>query len=324
MRKAFLLLFTVALLTSCAVTKDSNDFVFPTKTGKMLYLRSYNNALRLWKVKYIEDDVQTTYGLAHVIISGPKNGAPVVLFHGTDASSTMWFPNIQELSKKYRVYAIDYPMEAGKSLATVESMNPKDMVVYYNEVFKHYDLQNINIVAASRGGWVATLLALETENRIGKLVLLSPAQTFGGVDKLFKAMSALKLKMFPNPKRLNRFFEQFSVYPEKIDHKYKEQFYLANKFGRSKPDLMKMTRFSKESLQSLKMPVFVLVGDHDVINSQDILLRAAEMIPHVETAVIKDAGHFLSIDQADLVNEKIIEFLDKKYAPDDLSSVPKS
>jgi pimeloyl-ACP methyl ester carboxylesterase len=312
MRKVLVLFLAVGLLSSCAVTKDSNDFVFPTKTGKLLYLRSYNNALRLWKVKFTEEDVKTSYGLAHVIISGPKNGKPVVLFHGTDASSTMWFPNIHALSQKHRVYAIDYPMETGKSVAIVKEMDPKDMIIFYNEIFTHYDLKNISIVAASRGGWVATLLALEPVNRVGKLVLLSPAQTFGGVDKIGKAFSAVKLKMFPSPKRLNRFFEQFSYYPEKIDRKYKEQFYLANKFGRSKPDLMKMVRFSKTDMQTLKMPVLVLVGDHDVINDVDILIRAQEFIPQAETAIIKDAGHFLSIDQSETVNKKIIEFLDKK------------
>lgn len=312
MRKVLLLLFSLALLTSCAVTQDSNDFVFPTKAGKQKYLKAYNNALKLWKVKYLEEDVKTSYGLAHVIISGPKNAPPLVLFHGTDASSTMWFPNIQALSKKYRVYAIDYPMETGKSLAKVKEMEARDMVLFYNEIFTYYDLKKINVVAASRGGWVATLLALEPVNRIGKLVLLSPAQTFGNVDKPIKAMSALKLKMFPSQKRLNRFFTQFSHYPEKIDKKYKEQFYLANKFGRSKPDLMKMMRFPKESLQELKIPVLVLVGDHDVINDAGILERAKEVIPHAQTAIIKDAGHFISIDQATEVNQIIIDFLHQK------------
>lgn len=312
MRKAFVLLLLLGLLSSCAVSKDSNDFVFPTKAGKSLYLHSYNNALRLWKVKYTEQDVITSYGLAHVIIAGPKNGKPIVLLHGTDASSTMWFPNIQALSKKHRVYAIDYPMETGKSVATVKSMEPRDMVLFYNEVFAHYGLNNINLVAASRGGWVATLLALEPDNRIGKLVLLSPAQTFGSVDKLGRALSALTLKMFPSPKRLNNFFKQFSEYPEKIDHKYKEQFYLANKFGRSKPDLMKMYRFPKEQLQTLTQPMLVLVGDRDVINDKDILHRAVETIPHAQTVLVRNAGHFLSIDQAATVNEKIVEFIDQR------------
>lgn len=312
MRRILLVFFIAVMASSCAVTQDSNDFVFPTKTGKAKYIKAYNNALKLWKVKYTEEDVKTSLGLGHVIVCGPVNGEPVVLFHGTDASSTMWFPNIAALSKKYRVYAIDYPMETGKSLANVKEMAPVDMARFYNEIFYYYRLDKINVVAASRGGWVATFLALEPGNRIGKMVLLSPAQTFGNVDQLGKAMSALKLKMFPNEKRLNRFFEQFSQHPEKIDKKYKEQFYLANKFGRSKPDLMKMYRFPKEQLQSLKIPVLVMVGDHDVINNKDILEKARELIPQAQTALIEDAGHFLSIDQATAVNKKIIDFLNTK------------
>lgn len=308
MRK-LLLLFTAVLLTSCAVTPTSNDFVFPTRSGKEKYIRAYNNALKLWKVKYVEENVKTDYGLAHVIISGPKDAEPIVLLHGTDASSTMWFPNVADLSKNFRVYAIDYPLETGKSLANVKEMGPRDMIHFYNQVFAYYNLNKIDVVAASRGGWVATLLALERENRIGKLVLISPAQTFGGVDQIGKAISAMKLKMFPNEKRLNRFFEQFSHYPEKIDHKYKQQFYLANKFGRSKPDLMKMTRFSKEELATLKMPVLVMVGDHDIINDVKILDRAKELIPHCETQLVTDAGHFVSVDQPAVVNKRIIDFL---------------
>lgn len=312
MRKIVSLLLTVTLLSSCAVSKTANDFVFPTRAGKDKYIRSYNSALKLWKVKYEETDVMTKFGSAHVIMAGPKNGQPLVLFHGTDASSTMWFPNVKAFSKKYRVYAIDYPLETGKSVASVQDMNPNDMIHFYNEVFNHFSLKNINIVGASRGGWVALLIALEAENKVGKLVLLSPAQTFGGVDKLGKAMTALTLKMFPSRKRLNSFFREFSFYPEKIDNKYKEQFYLANKFGRSKPDLMKMTKFGEDKLGTLKIPVLVLVGDHDVINSVDILDKAAKTIPNVETALVKDAGHFLSVDQPEIVNKLILDFLNKK------------
>lgn len=321
MRKIAFLFLIALSLTSCAVTQDSNDFVFPSRMGKQLYLRSYNNAMRLWDVKYEEANVPTQYGVAHVLIAGPRNAPAVALFHGTDASSTMWYPNIEALSKRHRVYAIDYPLETGKSLAYVRNMDPNDMIRFYNEVFAHFKLDQVSIVAASRGGWVATLLALEPQNRVDKLVLLSPAQTFGSVDHLFKAMSALKLKMFPSMPQLNRFFKQFSNHPEKIDHKYKEQFYLANKFGRSKPDLMKMYRFSKEKLQGLQIPVLVLVGDHDVINDTAILDRAKAQIPHAETAIIPDAGHFISIDQASLVNKLMTDFLDQPHADTQLPSL---
>lgn len=287
----------------------ANDFVFPTRTGKDKYIQTYNTALKLWKVNFVETDVMTKYGSAHVIICGPKTGEPLVLFHGTDASSTMWFPNVKALSKKYRVYAIDYPLETGKSVASVQSMNPKEMILFYNEVFNYFKLRKINVVAASRGGWVAMLIALEAENKVAKLVLLSPAQTFGGVDKLHKAMTALALKIFPSRKRLDAFFKGFSFYPEKIDSTYKEQFYLANKFGRSKPDLMKMGRFDEADLKTLQIPVLVLVGDHDVINNVNILEKAVKTIPNVETTLIKNSGHFLSVDQPEVVNKRILDFL---------------
>ena len=308
----YLLLFSaVLILSGCSASKATNDFIFPTAEGKQKYIESYNKTLSLWGVPYQEKEVETSFGTAHVIISGPENGEPVVLFHGTDSSSTMWFPNASALSEKYRIYAIDYPVEAGKSVLNQPDLSTVEMVKFYNEVFDFFKMKNINLVAASRGGWIATYLALQPNNKVKKLILLSPAQTFGWVDKKGKALSAMALKFFPSKKRLDKFFYRFSDFPEKIDDKYKEQFYLANKYGKSKPGLTKMIKFSESKIRSLKIPVMVFVGEHDVINNAKSLDKAKELLPNAETILVKNAGHFLSIDQSELVNKKIIEFLDK-------------
>ena len=68
--------------------------------------------------------------------------------------------------------------------------------------------------------------ALQPGSRAKKLILLSPAQTFGAVDKKGQALSAIALKIFPDRAKLAIFFKKFSFFPEKIDRKYKEQFYL--------------------------------------------------------------------------------------------------
>jgi len=312
MRHLFLLSLLL-IVSGCAVTRTSNDFIFPTKEGKAKYVAAYDDTMKsLWNVPFKEEDVPTTFGFAHVIISGPQHGEPVVLFHGTDASSTMWFPNIKAISKDYRVYAIDYPVEAGKSLMNLPDLSNKQMIQFFNEIFDWYALKNINFVAASRGGWIATYLALQPESRVKKLILVSPAQTFGGVDKKGKALTALVLKMFPDRAKLAIFFDRFSFYPEKIDAKYKEQFYLANKYGKSKPGLTKMLQFREKDISSLKIPVLVMVGDHDVINNVKILEKAKALLPDCETLLIKNAGHFISIDQSEIVNKKIVDFLNKK------------
>lgn len=311
MRNLLLLLTLIILLTGCSSSKITLDYVFPSKKEKKQYIDSYNLTLKLWDVPFEEIDVKTSYGLAHVIICGPKTGEPVILFHGTDASSTMWFPNVKEFSKDHRVYAIDFPLEAGKSVADRIKLSNKETGIFYNEIFDHFQMKNINLVGVSRGGWMATYLAVQPDNKIKKLILLSPAQTFGGIQNLGKVLSGLVLKLYPSEKSLTKFFKSFSSDPDKIDSLFKNQLFLAYKYGNSKPRLLDMTRFSEKNLRSLKIPVMVLIGDQDIVNDEKIFVKAHKFIPNVETAVIKDAGHFLSIDQSEIINIKVVEFLNK-------------
>lgn len=308
------LLFKLALIflfVGCASTKKAkfDDYVFKTNNEKQAYINSYNKALKLWDIPYSEENIKTTYGTAHVIIAGSKNEKAIVLLHGMDASSTMWYPNIKPLAKNHRIYAVDFLMEAGKSTLSAKSLSSEEIAILYNEIFDHYKLKNFDIIGASRGGWIATLLATQKGNSIDKVVLLSPAQTFKFIDKVGKTTSALMLKLFPSEKKFEKTLETFSTHPEKISPVYKRQFYLANKYAKSNSSMLKMHPFSDDELKSITSPVLVLIGDHDVINSEESLQRAQKYLPNSKTEIIKDAGHFLSIDQSQSVNNAIINFL---------------
>lgn len=305
----FMLLF---LLFGCASSKKAkfDDYVFHTKKEEQSYLSSYDKALKLWNIPYTEENIKTSFGTAHVIVAGPKNGKDLILLHGMDASSTMWYPNIKALAKNHRIYAIDFLMEPGKSNLTTKPLSKENIVVWYKEIFTHYKLKKFDIVAASRGGWIATLLAVQKENSIDKIVLLSPAQTFEFINKVGKTSSALMLKLFPSEKKFGKTLETFSTHPEKISPVYKRQFYLANKYAKSNSSMLKMTPFSNDELKSIKNPILILIGDKDVINSEDSLEKAKETLPNSKTKIIKDAGHFLSIDQTKIVNDAMVDFLE--------------
>ena len=299
------------LLISCSTSKKNkiDEYVFKNKKEKTQYINSYNKSLRLWKVAYEEAYVATSFGKAHIIISGPKDAKPLLLLHGMDASSTMWFPNSLALSKNHRVYAIDFLMEAGKSEFKGNSLTTDEIVNWYNQIFNYYKFKKVDIIGASRGGWIATLLTIQTNSKIDKLVLLSPAQTFDGVDQKGKASSALFLKFFPSKKKLKKTLDAFSYYPDKINSVYKYQFYLANKYSKSNASFLQMQTFSDDELKKITIPVLVLIGDHDVINSEKSLLRSNEFISNDKTETIKNAGHFLSMDQSKEVNKIIVDFL---------------
>ena len=310
--KIFLRIVLFLLITSCASTKKAKfeDYVFDTKTEKQAYITSYNKALKLWDIPYTEENVQTSLGTAHVIMAGPKNGKALVLLHGMDASSTMWYPNIKALSKNHRIYAIDFLMEPSKSTLTAKPLSRDETVIWYNQIFSHYKLKKFDIVGASRGGWIATLLATQKQNNIDKIVLLSPAQTFKFIDKVGKTSNALMLKLFPSEKKFTKTLTTFSTHPEKISPVYKRQFYLANKYAKSNSSMLKMMPFSDDELKSISNPVLVLIGDHDVINSEESLERAQKYLPNNKTKIIAGAGHFLTIDQSKTVNDAMVNFLD--------------
>ena len=61
------------------------------------------------------------------------------------------------------------------------------------------------------------------------------------------------------------------------------------------------------------MPVLFLVGENEKIYSaQEAVERLNNIAPQIKTEFIPGAGHDLSVVQADVVNQKILEFLEKK------------
>jgi len=65
-----------------------------------------------------------------------------------------------------------------------------------------------------------------------------------------------------------------------------------------------------EELARLPAPALYLVGENEKIYSaSQAVQRLKRVAPQVQIEVIPDAGHDLTLVQADLVNSKVLEFL---------------
>jgi pimeloyl-ACP methyl ester carboxylesterase len=65
-----------------------------------------------------------------------------------------------------------------------------------------------------------------------------------------------------------------------------------------------------EELKSINVPTLYLVGEKEKIYSaQKAIQRLHQVAPHIRAAVIPNAGHDLTIVQAEMVNTKVLEFL---------------
>ena len=65
-----------------------------------------------------------------------------------------------------------------------------------------------------------------------------------------------------------------------------------------------------QELQSIKIPTLYLVGENEKLYSaQKSMQRLNQVATHIKTEIIPNAGHDLSIVQAEMVNKKVLDFL---------------
>jgi pimeloyl-ACP methyl ester carboxylesterase/TM2 domain-containing membrane protein YozV len=290
---------------------------FRSEKAKQRYTEYYEAKAKDWPVDSEVRMIATSYGQTCVRISGPVDAPPLVLMHGANATSLSWIPNIQALSGSYRTFAVDNIYDFGLSVFTQKFRVPKDFVNWMDELFTALDLgSDINLMGLSYGGWLSSQYALDHPERLDKIVLLAPAATILPLGPGFiksGLLSILPHRYFIN-KSMQLVLEDLWKKDEKsrafaenwVDH--------LNLGLRSfKPKmLVSPTVLTDEELKSLKMPVLFLVGENEKIYSaQNAVDRLNKIAPHITVEIIPDAGHDLSAVQAELVNQKILDFLEK-------------
>jgi pimeloyl-ACP methyl ester carboxylesterase len=289
---------------------------FKTPDGEARFRAAYDAALKLWPVPYEEIDIPTRFGTTHVVVCGPKTAPPLVLLHGYMATSTMWSPNILAFSKDYRVYAVDVMGQPGKSRPDEPICNAADFGSWLTATLDALHLDRIALVGMSFGGWLALNYAVAVPQRVRTLVLLSP----GGLLPMVRQFSARGMLMVSLPTRLtvNTFFHWLGftdrAYASLLDIVYLglKHFRMPLETARVPPAVI-----SDEALHTMQVPTLLLIGDHEVISDPaQALARARRLIPEFEGALVPGCRHDMCSSRHDVVDARVLEFLEKTSAED--------
>jgi len=98
----------------------------------------------------------------------------LILIHGLGSNAKGWIKNIGELSKHYRVIAIDLPGYAKSGKGYFEFSLPFYSQVL-TEMIDEMKIKKATLVGHSMGGQIAMISSLNYPERVDKLVLISPA-----------------------------------------------------------------------------------------------------------------------------------------------------
>lgn len=293
---------------------DSPINPFKTLENQSKYFAAYDASMELWSVPYESFDVTTRYGQTHITACGSKDAYPVIFLHGGYASSTMWFPNVADLSSRFRVLAYDTIGEPGRSIPTRQNASKNDLAAWLVGVLDELNISQTHVVGLSRGAWLALNLAIYAPDRLGKIVLLSPAASFIMLSRFFSAVVGSVMHI------PTRFVAKMALYSWVtkgfvVNDIYTEQFILGLQnwnweTGKNGYSGVMPSVFPDEELCQIKNQILMLIGDQDRFNPPRVLEQARRMIPQIETEIIPNAGHMLSMEQPEIVDAHILRFLE--------------
>jgi len=289
---------------------------FRSQKAKERYLQHYEMRARSWPVASELLTIDTSFGQTFVRVSGPINAKPLVLLPSSAATSLFWKPNIAALSKNFRVYAIDNIYDFGRSVYMRPIRGVADMMSWLDGLFAALGLENnINLMGLSHGAWLTVQYALHAQDRLAAIVLCAPPATLyplPGKWAWYGIMSLIPHRYFMM--KLTRWM--FPDLTHKGDDASKiivrdlvEDAFIGLRCFKLKMPVAP-TILSDEELGRIKMPALFLVGENEVIYpAQKAIQRLNTIAPAIKTKIIPNAGHDLTIVQAEMVNELVLEFL---------------
>jgi pimeloyl-ACP methyl ester carboxylesterase len=259
-------------------------------------------------------------------------GFPLVFVHGLGSCIPAWIKNISFLSQYYRCLALDLP-GYGKSSKLGFTAGMKFYAQIVSDFLDRMQIPACYLVGHSMGGQVAIHTALKCPEKIKKLALLAPAgiETFNEMEAAqlkswFEAEKVYKAGAEIVERNIKANFHCFSadalpILQDRLQYKECDDYnYFCQAIADSVEAMLKEPVYNK--LQELLMPVLILFGKQDAyipsqllhprLELETILKEAINGIPLVSYHLIDFCGHFVQWEQAERVNNYLLDFLRHK------------
>jgi pimeloyl-ACP methyl ester carboxylesterase len=289
---------------------------FKSEKGETKYMAAYEALTRRWPVPYEPMDITSRFGQTHLVVSGPKDAPALVLLHGYAGTLNMWLPNIADLTKQFRVYAVDVMGQPGKTIPdpTHPIRSRADFVAWLTLTLNALQIDRAYLVGMSYGGWLALNYAIAAPERVKKLALLSAAG-FVPLSRqfAFRTMIATLCPTRFTVKSLMNWitYKHNLSRPDmrELNHDVVELMYLGLKYFRfQRETLVESLPFSDDELRALKVPTLLLIGQQEVIcDSVAALNRARRLIPEFHGELVSGASHDMSYNRHYVVDVAILD-----------------
>ncbi|HKX20878.1 MAG TPA: alpha/beta hydrolase [Nitrososphaeraceae archaeon] len=241
-----------------------------------------------------------------------QKGFPLVLIHGLGGSIESWINNIEFLSTKFRVIALDLP-GFGLSDKPRVSYTIKYYVNFLEKFINKLKINHLYLIGSSLGGHIGVEFTLRNRKMVDKLILISPA---GCMPKSFKGTITLKRYIkIVKAKSANDVFKILSsIDKTMVSHSYANVLYKRLSLPGSKYAFISALKGSAKSpryeskLTRINTNMLLLWG------KEDNMIPLKYVRPFIEQGnsriiILENCGHRPHAEKAKLFNKIVKDFL---------------
>ena len=278
------------------------------------FLAAYDAVLRRWPVPVEAIELTSPYGTTRVNACGPAGAPPLILLNGGGTTSTVWFANVASLSQVRRVYAVDRIGEAGRSQSA--SGTPRDSVIktvddllgWLDQVIAGLGLERAELAGHSYGGWLALSYALRHQDRVARLVLLDPTQSFAGFKPSY-LLHAVPIVVRPSADRVERFLA-WETGGADLDADWLRLYRLGAEYRGAK--VVTGGRPGAEQLREFAKPTLVVLAGASKAHYPGKVETGARHLPRAEVVILPGVSHHgMPFTHAAELNDLLTRFLTK-------------
>ena len=243
-------------------------------------------------------------------------GPPVVLLHAFPLDGRMWAPQVEALAGSYQLIVPDL---RGFGAAKEQAVEEAGMDLLADDVARLLDdrgLDRVVLGGLSLGGYVALAFVRRHADRLGGLLLLDTKASAdtepARADRLRMAERVLAegtgfLPEAMLPRLLGKTsLEERPELVERVAALIRGQdpraVAGAQRGMAARPD-------ATDVLAGVAVPTLVVAGEEDAIIGPEVGRELAAAIPDARFLLVERAGHLANLEQPEVVNEALLDFL---------------
>jgi pimeloyl-ACP methyl ester carboxylesterase len=243
-------------------------------------------------------------------------GTPLVLLHAFPLDGRMWAPQVEALAGTYQVIVPDL---RGFGAARDQAVEEAGMDLLAEDVARLLDdrgLDRVVLGGLSLGGYVALAFLRRHADRVSGLVLFDTKAAADGdqarkdrlemVERVLAEGSGFVAEAML-PKLLGQTSrEHRPEVVEKVAALVREQAPQAI-IGAQRG--MATRPATTDVLASIAVPTLVVTGVEDTVTGPEVGRDLAAAIPGARFLLVEEAGHLVNLEQPEIVNEALLDFL---------------